>query len=128
MFKIELQVRDYECDMQGIVNNAVYQNYFEHCRHIFLQEKGFNFFNCIGSDILLVVYRAEIDYLLSLKNNQKFIVSAEFKKISKLRCIFYQEISIDNIVFTKANFFVTAIDNNRRPISLDKINFYSIMN
>ena len=29
-FEIEMQVRDYECDIQGIVNNAVYQNYLEH--------------------------------------------------------------------------------------------------
>ena len=39
-FELELQVRDYECDIQGIVNNAVYQNYLEHCRHKFLNFAG----------------------------------------------------------------------------------------
>ena len=42
-FELDMQVRDYECDIQGIVNNAVYQNYLEHCRHKFLQMAGFDF-------------------------------------------------------------------------------------
>ena len=42
-FKIDLHVRDYECDMQGYVNNAVYQNYLEHARHEYLQRLGINF-------------------------------------------------------------------------------------
>ena len=43
VYEMEMRVRDYECDMQGIVNNAVYQNYLEHCRHEFLNEVGLNF-------------------------------------------------------------------------------------
>ncbi len=27
IYEVTLEVRDYECDMQGIVNNAIYQNY-----------------------------------------------------------------------------------------------------
>jgi acyl-CoA thioester hydrolase len=42
-FRIEFQVRDYELDMQGIVNNGVYFNYLEHARHEYLLAKGVDF-------------------------------------------------------------------------------------
>ena len=42
-FSMEFDVRDYECDMQGVVNNSVYQNYLEHTRHKYLQEIGLDF-------------------------------------------------------------------------------------
>ena len=32
-FTHEMKVRDYECDLQGIVNNANYQPFMEHSRH-----------------------------------------------------------------------------------------------
>ena len=34
IFELKDKVRDYECDLQGIVNNANYQHYLEHCRQI----------------------------------------------------------------------------------------------
>ena len=36
LFSLEDRVRDYECDLQGIVNHANYLHYFEHTRHQFL--------------------------------------------------------------------------------------------
>ncbi|NSW95739.1 MAG: acyl-CoA thioesterase, partial [Bacteroidales bacterium] len=35
-FRLEFTVRDYECDLQGVVNNANYQHYLEHARHEYL--------------------------------------------------------------------------------------------
>ena len=35
VYEMEMMVRDYECDMQGIVNNAVYQNYLEQLKPLF---------------------------------------------------------------------------------------------
>ena len=41
--ELEMKVRDYECDLQGIVNNANYQHYLEHTRHEFLTSVGVSF-------------------------------------------------------------------------------------
>jgi hypothetical protein len=43
IFKLSMKVRDYECDLQGVVNNANYQHYLEHTRHEFLESLGENF-------------------------------------------------------------------------------------
>ena len=43
IYELEMKVRDYECDLQGIVNNANYQHYLEHTRHEFLLTTGVSF-------------------------------------------------------------------------------------
>ena len=43
IYELEMKVRDYECDLQGIVNNANYQHYLEHTRHEFLLSTGVSF-------------------------------------------------------------------------------------
>jgi len=42
-FETRMEVRDYECDIEGIVNNANYLHYTEHTRHLFLKECGLSF-------------------------------------------------------------------------------------
>ena len=56
VFTFEMSVRDYECDMQGIVNNSVYQNYIEHVRHQYLKMVGIDFSEYArqGSNLLQV--------------------------------------------------------------------------
>ena len=43
IFQLEMMVRDYECDIQGIVNNANYLHFMEHTRHQFLLTEGVSF-------------------------------------------------------------------------------------
>lgn len=44
IFETRMEVRDYECDIQGIVNNANYLHYTEHTRHRFIRSLGISFF------------------------------------------------------------------------------------
>ncbi len=90
--EIELEVRDYECDLQGVVNNAVYQNYLEHARHRFLQAKGFDFAALTAAGINLVVVRAELDYRQPLAANDRFVVRSRARRVSRLRFEFEQDI------------------------------------
>ena len=92
VFKVELEVRDYECDIEGIVNNAVYMNYLEHTRHLFIKDKGFDFAELTRSGIHLVVIRIEADFLYPLHSGDKFHVTASTERISKLRFGFSQDI------------------------------------
>lgn len=43
IFETRMMVRDYECDIEGIVNNANYLHYAEHTRHLFIKERGLSF-------------------------------------------------------------------------------------
>ena len=117
IFKIEMEVRDYECDMEGIVNNAVYMNYLEHARHGFLRQKGVSFAELTRKGIHLVMIRVEADYLFPLKSGDKFIVSASAERISKLRFGFIQEIFRlpDNKPILKAKVIVTSLNADGQP-------------
>lgn len=91
-FSIHMQVRDYECDFQGIVNNAVYLNYLEHTRHEFAKSLGFDVVSLAARGINLVIVRAEIDYKASLRSGDAFMVALNTERLSRLRFVFDQEI------------------------------------
>ena len=80
-FKVDLEVRDYECDIEGIVNNAVYMNYLEHARHLFLRDIGFDFAELTRIGIHLVVIRIEADYLYPLRSGDRFYVTTGLERI-----------------------------------------------
>ncbi len=119
-FELEMQVRDYECDIQGIVNNAVYQNYLEHCRHKFLNSVGLDFAELHNQGIDAVVIRAELDYKFSLQPGDDFIVRLTMAKQGRLRIIFNQEIirKTDKKTMVKGK-ITTVLTKNGRPVSPD---------
>lgn len=92
LFKTEMQVRDYECDLQGIVNNAIYQHYLEHARHEFLNSRGLDFAELTSLGVIIVVVRAELDYKQALRPGDRFTVSVVAKKLGRLKVVFEQEI------------------------------------
>ena len=117
LFKSAFEVRDYECDMEGIVNNAVYMNYLEHTRHAFLKHNGFDFATLTQKGIHLVVIRMEADYLYPLRSNDSFYVTANMERISKLRFGFSQNIfrSPDDKPILKAKVIGTSLNAEGKP-------------
>jgi acyl-CoA thioester hydrolase len=114
---IELEVRDYECDIEGIVNNAVYLNYLEHARHGFIKGKGFNFLELTQGGIHLVAIRIEADYLLPLRSGDKFVVTTSIERVSKLRFCMPQEIirQSDGKPALNAKVYVASLNADGRP-------------
>ncbi len=120
VFETEMMVRDYECDLQGIVNNSVYQNYLEHARHEFLHSVGLDFAQLCAEGIDAVVTRIEIDYKFPLKPRDVFTVKVGMHKNGRLRFVFDQAIvrKSDGKLIIEAQ--VTGVlTKNGRPISPD---------
>lgn len=120
VFEIELMVRDYECDIQGIVNNSVYQNYLEHCRHEFLHDVGLNFEQLCKDGVDAVVTRVELEYKLPLKSRDVFIVKLGMHKQGRLRFVFDQAIARKSDGRTVLEAQVTGVlTRNGKPIAPD---------
>ena len=118
---IELQVRDYECDQQAVVNNGVYQNYLEHARHEFLKSRGIDFAEVTASGINLVVTRAELDYRKSLVSGDLFRVRSLVRQASKVRFEFHQDIVRlpDETLMLSAKIIGTSLNQQGRPFVPD---------
>jgi acyl-CoA thioester hydrolase len=116
-FKLNFEVRDYECDLSGIVNNAVYQHYLEHARHVYLKQQGVDFAELEKRGIMLVVIRIEMDFLYPLSSGDKFYVGLIPERVSRLRFGFRQDIYRlpDEKPILKAKVVGTALNEQGRP-------------
>jgi acyl-CoA thioester hydrolase len=123
VFTLDFEVRDYECDLQGIVNNSVYQNYLEHARHVFLKTRGIDFAEQARQGVRLVLVRAELDYLFPLQSGDRFRVTVRTERVSMLRLAFHQEIRRlpDEKPILRARVIGTAIDERGRPRRFDEV-------
>lgn len=117
IFEVELKVRDYECDMDHVVNNAVYLNYLEHARHELLESKGLKFGELSKRGISLVVTRVEIDYKGSLVSGDSFVIRSTLQRSGRIRFLFNQSIHriADNRLMLNAVVIGTALNSRGRP-------------
>ena len=91
IFETDMEVRDYECDIQGIVNNANYLHYTEHTRHLFLKSLGVSFAKLHEEGVDAVVARMKLEYKVPLKCDDHFISRLAMKK-KGLRYEFYHDL------------------------------------
>ena len=91
IFELKMKVRDYECDAQGIVNNANYQHYTEHTRHEFIESRGVKFADLHEQGIDPVVARISLTYRTTLRGGDEFYSRLNVKNAG-IRYVFYQYI------------------------------------
>jgi len=118
LHSVEFAVRDYECDLQGVVNNANYQHYLEHARHVFLVSKGISFAQLHEEGLDLIVTRVEIDYKYPLRSCDKFDVKTNILMKGNVRIVFLQDIFRlpDNKLVVKA-IITTAATRKGKPVA-----------
>nr|WP_319399626.1 acyl-CoA thioesterase [uncultured Carboxylicivirga sp.] len=129
-FELEFKVRDYECDLQGIVNNSVYQNYLEHTRHEFLDTIGLNFKALFDKGVVAVVARADLAYKTPLSSNDKFVVRTRVEH-KGVKYIFYQDIYrlSDEKLCLKGVITTTSLINGKLAVSEDIVKaFENVIN
>lgn len=114
IFKLRMAVRDYECDIEGIVNNANYLHYMEHTRHQFLLTKGVSFIELHKRGIDTVVARINVQYKTPLTSDTEFDSCLNVKK-EGVKYVFYQDIYRveDEKLCVRATVEAVAVVNGR---------------
>ena len=116
-FELDMHVRDYELDTQGVVNNSVYQNYLEHARHQYLKEVGLNFNELHKNGTDAVVHKVELEYKKPLIGDDEFVVRINVRQQGNVRFIFDQDIyrKRDDVLVLKG-VVTTVFMKDARPI------------
>ncbi|MBN2659505.1 MAG: acyl-CoA thioesterase [Spirochaetales bacterium] len=123
IFEIDMEVRDHECDVQGVVNNGQYQNYMSHARHKFIKSEGVDFNKLYKEGIAAMVTRVEMDYLAPLLPNEEFTVKIALERKKSTRLIFLQDIfKKDGTQVIRAQVTTVCIDLKEGfPLRLDEV-------
>lgn len=114
IFETRMEVRDYECDIEGIVNNANYLHYTEHTRHLFLQSLGLSFSKMHEKGVDAVVARMNLQFKAPLRCDDVFISRLALEK-KGLRYIFHQDIyrASDNVMCLKSDVDIVCLINGK---------------
>ena len=91
IFEAHMEVRDYECDIEGIVNIANYLHYAEHTRHLFLKSRNLSFAEMHERGVDAVVARMNLQYKTPLRCDDEFISRLWVEK-EGVKYIFHQDI------------------------------------
>ena len=91
IYTLEIAVRDYELDSEGIVNNANYLHYAEHTRHLFLRSLGVSFAALHEQGYDAVVARMKLDFKTPLRCDDHFVSRLALEK-DGIKYVFHQDI------------------------------------
>ena len=91
IYELKMKVRDYECDLQGIVNNANYQHYLEHTRHEVSHIGGHQFRTLARRRSGPGSGEAHHGVKTPLRSGDEFVSKLYLKK-EGIKYVFYQDI------------------------------------
>ena len=113
-YRLEMKVRDYECDIQGVVNNANYQHYLEHARHEFLEHIGGSFSQLHDQGVDPMVSRITLEYKRPLRGGDRFVVCINMLR-KGAKVVFLQDIYnlADGSLALKGEVDVVCLRNGR---------------
>lgn len=114
IYRLEMKVRDYECDIQGVVNNANYQHYLEYARHEFLEYIGGSFSQMHEEGFDMMVSKITLEYKRPLRGGDKFVVCINAQR-KGAKLVFMQDIYnlADDSLVLKGEVDVICLKNGR---------------
>jgi acyl-CoA thioester hydrolase len=106
------EVRDYEVDFQGIVNNAVYMNYLAQARAKYLEQMGFDVVKIAQDGINIVLFETTLKFKHSLRFRDEYCVKTTLTRISRFKLAMTQEImnTKTNTVCVEATNYLCCVD------------------
>ncbi|MDR2768503.1 MAG: acyl-CoA thioesterase [Treponema sp.] len=110
-----LQVRTYECDSYGHVNNANYLNYLEYARYEFLRSIGFDYPRVIETGYGVYVARVEIDYKKPALADDVLVIHSWPVKKGAVSGIIAQEIKRGEDLIVRARVTWAFVDSRGQP-------------
>jgi acyl-CoA thioester hydrolase len=120
IFETKMQVRDYECDIEGIVNNANYLHYCEHTRHLFLKQCGLSFAEMHEKGVDAVVARMTMQFKTPLRPDDEFFSRLRLTK-EGIKYVFHHDLfrASDEKLSFRAQVELVCIVNGRLSGSED---------
>ena len=120
VFETRMEVRDYECDIEGIVNNANYLHYCEHTRHLFLNKCGLSFADMHRKGVDAVVARINLQYKTPLRPDDEFVSRMALTK-EGIKYVFHHDIfrASDNQLCFRGDVTLVCIVDGRLSGSPD---------
>ena len=118
-FEIEVDVRTYELDMLGHVNNAVYLNWLEQGRLAAMERCGYPV-RSLAQDWLTNIVRVEVDFQRPAFYGDELVVTTELESVGTTSFNLDSEIlrMPDREVVASARAVLVWLDTNGRPAPL----------
>jgi acyl-CoA thioester hydrolase len=113
-----LQVRTYECDNYGHVNNANYLNYLEYARYEFLKAINFDYYAFTKAGYGIFVARIEIDYKKQIRSDDLLTIRTWPVKKGVVSGTLVQQIMHGTDLVTSARVTWACVDSKGIPTKI----------